>query len=183
MPIIASDSSRTFTPHPAGAFPGTCVDVHDLGVIEVTFQGRSKQQHKVDVYFFCGQWGQKDNGERFPLTVRKRFTLTLNEQGNLRPFLESWRGKKFTKEELRGFDLEVLIGAPAFLQVSHNETEKGTFANIDVIMRIPQGQRPPGIPEGFVRMKDRKAEEAKSADPYADYQAPSMDEIDPSLPF
>jgi hypothetical protein len=36
-------------------------------------------------------------------------TVSLASNGNLKPLLESWRGKKFTKEELVGFDLKTIL--------------------------------------------------------------------------
>jgi len=43
------------------------------------------------------------------LMISKRYTMSLGEQSTLRKDLESWRGKKFTPEELQGFDLNACI--------------------------------------------------------------------------
>lgn len=196
MAILASEnSSSTFTPHPAGNFASVCVDVDDLGMIEVTWQNQKKTQHKVDIWWYCGL--QDAENDR-PLLVRRRFTLSLSEKGNLRPFLENWRGKKFTAEELKGFDLEKLLNVPAFLQVGHNDSGGKTYANVDAIMTLPAAMLPaPTLPAGFVRpsvaRREREAKEAASAspsyDPFASQGAapwpPSMDSDDglPPLPF
>jgi hypothetical protein len=54
-----------------------------------------------------------ERGDRAPFLVSKRYTLILNEKGNLRPMLEAWRGRKFAPQELKGFDLERLLGSAA----------------------------------------------------------------------
>lgn len=190
MPIIASSNGGgSFTPHPEGQYPTICADVHDLGMMEVTWEGVKKRQHKIDIYFFCGEFVEKE-GKKIPLMVRDRFTLSLNEASKLRPFLESWRGKKFTPEEEGGFDVERLILAPAFIQVSHNETPKGVFANIDTIMKLPKGMPVPEIPVDFVRLCFREPKPAavgaaaSSGPSYDDYPTADYPEDDSdSLPF
>jgi hypothetical protein len=159
MPVYASSNGNsTFIPHPAGNFPAVCCDVDDLGMIEVTWQGVKKTQHKAELWWYCGQ--TKEDGT--PLLVKRRFTLSLAENSNLRPFLETWRGKKFTAEELKGFDLEKLIGIPCFIQVTHNDTEKGTYANVDAIMTLPGAmkEQAPKLPQDFVRPSVARAEKA-----------------------
>lgn len=190
MPIIATNNGGgSFTPHPEGQFAATCADVHDLGMLEVVWEGVKKRQHKIDIYFFGGEFMERE-GKQIPLMVRRRFTLSLNEAGNLRPFLESWRGKKFTAEEEKGFDVEALIGAPAFIQVSHNENAGNVYANIDTIMRLPKGMPAPEVPLDYQRMCFRPAKDAQPAmagagaaksDTYADFPADFPEDDD--LPF
>jgi hypothetical protein len=186
MPVIVKDSEGgTFTPHPEGQYAAVCIDVHDLGVIETKWGNK----HKIDIYFWCGRRKEDETGEPASyedgtpiyLTVRERFTATLNEKGNLRPFLERWRGRKFTTDELKGFDLEQLIGAPAFLQISHNEWDGKVFANIDTIMKLPKGEDKLAVPEDYVRFADRKDTDASEPEPAGVGAGP--DEEDDGLPF
>lgn len=160
MAIIASNSGGgTFTPHPEGQYPAVCADVQDLGLVQTTWQGQTKSKHMIYVYFYCGE--RKEDGT--PLLVRERFTLSLNENARLRPFLENWRGRKFTAEEEKGFDVEKLIGAPAFLQIAHNAANDGkVYANVQTIMRIPQGLAAPTLPADFVRPSQRPPREEGS---------------------
>lgn len=184
MAIIASKTSgSTFTPHPEGQFAAVCVDVVDLGIIETTFKGVKKRKHKIDIYFFCGEWKETEDGRRFPLTVRERFTLTLSEMGNLRPFLEAWRGKRFTPEEEEGFDVEKLLHAPALITVSHNESNGNTYANVVSCTKLPKAMlhEAPDEPADYVRMKDRvKEEDAPNGN---GQPSPFDDDPDSDLPF
>ena len=180
MAIVAKKEDgggRTFTPHPEGPFAAVCVDVHDLGMIETTWEGKPKTQHKIDIYFYCGEDTALGDGRVVPMLVRSRYTLTLNEKGNLRKFLEGWRGKKFTPEEEEGFDVEQLIGAPVLIQIVHNQVGDKTYANITSPMKLPKGMQAPAFPENFVRMKDRN-----SSQPSVIGSAGNDDDPD-SLPF
>ncbi|MHA1379626.1 MAG: hypothetical protein ACTSRG_14730 [Candidatus Helarchaeota archaeon] len=47
--------------------------------------------------------------------------MSLHAKATMRKFLESWRGKKFTKEELEGFDLQKILGKPCQLQIIHSD--------------------------------------------------------------
>jgi len=84
-------------------------------------------------------------------------TLSLSEKANLRPFLESWRGKKFTAEEIRGFDITAVAGKPAYLNIIHETKQKNgkavTYANIASIMPLPKGMPKPKI-EGEIIIHD-----------------------------
>jgi hypothetical protein len=168
----------TFTPHPEGQFGAVCVDVHDLGYLESTWQGQVKKQHKIDVYFFCDEWKQSGD-EKYPLLVRERFTATLSDKGRLKPFLTSWRGKKFTPDEEAAFDLDKMIGAPALVTVEHNQVNDKTYANIVSITKLPKGMTAPTIPEDFVRFKDREPKEAQPEQP----KPGPLDPDDADLPF
>ena len=95
---------------PEGSHQAVCVDVVDLGEIV----GQYGPVHKVALVFQIepdpdtGVDVARSDGERFE--VVRRFSANLSERGYLRPFLEAWRGKKFTTDELRGFHLSKLVG-------------------------------------------------------------------------
>jgi len=153
MPIIAKESSGDFTPAPEGLHQAVCVDVVDLGMQDNPFQPGQKRRRGRIVWQIDELM---DSGERF--TASRVFTISLNEQGALRPFLEAWRGKRFTPEELRGFDLERLIGANCQLQIIHEpRREGGVFANVSNALPLPKGVEKL-VPAGYVRVADRTTE-------------------------
>jgi hypothetical protein len=81
------------------------------------------------------------DGEKIslPRMVSKTYTLSLGERANLRKDLESWRGRIFTPEELKGFDIQNLIGANCMIQVIHKTKDGKTFANISAILPLYKG--------------------------------------------
>jgi hypothetical protein len=54
-------------------------------------------------------------------------------------FLTSWRGRPFKPEELAGFDLSAVVGAPCLLNVVHEEKGGKMRENIASISPLPKG--------------------------------------------
>jgi hypothetical protein len=155
MAIIAKASSdgQTVQPAPEGTHQAVCVDVVDKGLLETTWQGVKKQQHKIDVAWQIGE--NRDDGK--PFLVFKRYTLSLGEKANLRKDLESWRGKKFTREEEAGFDVEKLVGANCLLNILHNVSGDRTYANVQAVAPLIKGMAKIAARE-YVRVQDRPAD-------------------------
>jgi hypothetical protein len=151
MPIIATaGDSKSYTPAPAGAHVAVCVDVIDKGILEVTYAGKTKKQHKVSLVWQLDE--TRDDGKRH--LVYKRYTLSLNEKATLRKDLESWRGKAFTRDEEMGFDVESVIGANCLLNVQHNTVADKTYANVVAVMPLARGMGKLAIVD-YTREKDR----------------------------
>jgi len=184
MPIIATGgSSEKYPLVPAGSYNAVCVDVVDEGDKESNFDGKKKIQRKVSVWWQLDE-ERPDKPERF--SVRKWYTLSLNEKSALHKDLVAWRGKPFTAEELEGFDLEKLIGVPALISIAHKDAADGsgkTYANVAGVASPPKGM-PKLKAHGYVRRKDRedaKYEEAREADMAE--QVEVLDENGERIPF
>ena len=175
MPIIAkAGGGKSIPTHPDGQYGSTCLDVVDMGMVESTWQGTTKTRHRIIIRWYCGENFEAADGTVQPLWVDKWFTLSLHEHSSLRPFLESWRGRKFTEAELGGFDIETLVGAPALIQVSHNVVGDKTYANVDACIRLPKGMVAPVVPSDYVRVCNR---------PPKDDTKPGRAADDDGLPF
>ena len=142
MPLIASDNGGgDYDITPEGVYHAVCFGVVDLG---------NQHNKKFD------NWGRKiliewelpseridinedDRVVSKPRVISRRFGLSLGTKSHLRPFLESWRGKKFSFDELVGFDLKNLIGVNCMLQVLHNDYEGKTYANVQTVMPLAKG--------------------------------------------
>lgn len=157
MPIIAKDSGSNFIPAPAGPALAVCCDVVDLGLVTGKFG--TKPEIKI-----VWQLADVDDQIQKRPIVQKRYTLSLHEKANLRKDLESWRGRPFTTEELKGFDVEKVIGVPVFLNIVHNTKDGTTYANAAAVMPPPKSS-PAVAVEGYIRVKDRtQKEQAETAD-------------------
>jgi hypothetical protein len=87
-----------------------------------------------------------DKGE--PLSISKRYTLSLNEMARLSIDLESWRGAAFTNSERKGFHLERLLGVWAMLNVTKAIGNDGKeYTNIETINPVPQQIKKTGLPK------------------------------------
>ena len=144
MGIIAKDSGGgggDFEPVPAGTHLARCLKVIDLGLQQTGSYGL---KHKVFIQFEVPgvrvQWRDSDGYEKEgPALIGTRYTLSLNKKSILSQHLESWRGKPFTDDERKGFDIAKLVGVPAMLSVVHNQKGDRTYDNINAIMRPMQG--------------------------------------------
>lgn len=148
MAIIAKKPDSSFDPCPEGLHQAVCVDVIDHG-LQATPWG---DKHKVEIRWQAELVNARTD-RRFEL--RKRYTNSLHEKANLRKDLETWRGRKFTDAELKGFDLEKLLGVNCQLQVIHNLSEDGTiYDNVQAI--VPHNPKLPKISSlDYLRQKDR----------------------------
>lgn len=153
MPVVARHERRPLRPAPAGLHPAVCVDVVDLGVIEHPQYGA---RHQVE---FRWQIDKKDPDTGRPFVVIRRFTLSLYEKSNLRPFLESWRGEPFTEDEVAaGVDLEAeYLGRPCYLQVMHRQFDDRIYAHPMTALPLPEGFAPPVVRD-YVRVVDRQSD-------------------------
>jgi hypothetical protein len=154
MALIAKKSSGDFVLCPAGAHLAVCVDVVDLGDVKTKYRDApEKTQHKIRVVWQVNE--RTEDGK--PFIVRRMYTLSLDDRASLRKDLESWRGRPFTEDELKGFDVESVLGAGCMLSVVHEVNNGKTYDNVNAVMRLPKGMSVPVI-EGYVRVKDRPTE-------------------------
>jgi len=157
MALIASaGSGKSYRPCPAGVHDAVCAFVEDLGY-EYSEQYQ-KESRKIVIVWEINE--PMDDGR--PYSISKRYTLSLNEKAALRKDLEGWRGQKFTEDQLKGFDVEVLRGKQCQLHIIQNEKDGKTYANIQAV--LPKGKNSPPIqvvatevPEWIEKVRDENA--------------------------
>ncbi len=146
MSLTAKNKGNPMEPIPAGVHVAVCYGVVDLGTH--FNQKYNKEVHKILVQLElpeCRAEFERDGQKvKLPRAISKRYTLSLSEKSNLRKDLESWRGRKFTAQELAGFDIAAIIGAPCQIQVVHEAGKDGrTYAAIAAIMALPKSMPRP----------------------------------------
>lgn len=176
MAIYVSDNGGgNFTPHPTGLFQMVCCDVIDLGVKDT--QWGPKQKIAI-------RWQSEevsDKGHR--LTIQQQYTRSLNEKAKLRHDLESWRGRKFTPAELKKFDVEVLVGVNAMVNVIHNDgTDGKTWANVASLAPLMKNLPKIEVASDYVRQAEREPEpdENRGSDSVGGTPSPVTDD---DIPF
>ncbi len=138
-----------FVPAPDGVHNAVCVDEIDLGVVPSTFGPK----HMLKIVWEIEEL--MENGKRF--LVSKRYSASLHEKSSLHKDLKSWRGKAFTSEELKAFDLENVVGKPCQLVIVHAERDGSTFANVQTVAKAGSVKMTPS--GGYIRVKDRPADQ------------------------
>lgn len=148
MSFIVKGSEGTFTPAPAGTHSAVCVDVVDLGEVETQF-GR---KHRARFIWEIDE-ERPDYGDRF--LAFATMNVSLHESSTMGALLRRWRGRDFTAEELAGFDVEAVVGAPCMLTIVHNEKGGTVYANVDAAVPLPKGMARLTPSGEYVRQKDR----------------------------
>jgi hypothetical protein len=74
------------------------------------------------------------------MSIGATYTLSLSEKSNLRPILQAWRGRAFTPDELKKFDVTTVLGAPCMITVTHEpKKDGGVYANVASVAKLPSG--------------------------------------------
>lgn len=152
MATYASDTGGggTFDPVPEGPHPAVCDMFVDLGMQETSGKFAGKVQHKIYLRWQIPSLRlayEKDGVQiEGPMTIGAKYTLSLHEKAGLRKILKTWRGRDFTPDELRKFDVTTILGAPCIVSVSHAPKDGGgVYANIDAVMKLMPGMATPAL--------------------------------------
>lgn len=145
MGFIASDSGGgNFKRVPQGVFIGRCYSLVDIGTQHTSGQYGEKFQHKLKLGWEL--FGEEEDGTpltidvdgvMMPLTISKTYTVSLHEKSGLRRDLAAWRGKDFTDDEAKAFDVSKLIGAYCMINVTESTTNGKTYSNVAGITPLP----------------------------------------------
>ena len=158
MSLTAKDSGGgSFTPVAPGMHLARCYRIVDLGTQKSEYKGQVKHLQKVMIQFEVH--GEDDNGNALvtakgePMSISKNFTLSLSEKATLRIDLQAWRGRDFTADELRGFELKNVLGAWAMITAAKSAGNNGKeYTNIISINPVPVAIKKAGLPEGFNKL-------------------------------
>jgi hypothetical protein len=119
-----------------------------IGTVVENVMGKMATLHKVWI-----SWELPEETRVFdekkgpqPLIISMEFTLSMHKKSNLRQTLASWRGKDFTEEEAKAFDVSKLIGAACMLNVIHKPgvaDPTKMYEKIASITPMPKGTKCP----------------------------------------
>lgn len=143
MSIFATNEGGTaFQPIPAGTYVARCYSMIHLGTIMENYMGENKLMNKVRITFELPtekKVFKEENGEQ-PYSMSKDFTLSMHEKANLRKTLEGWRGRSFTEDECKRFDITKLLGVPCMVSIIHKKNkENKDYAVLNSISTLPKG--------------------------------------------
>lgn len=201
--------SKEFEKHPAGWTLGACTRVIDIGTH--WNDGKQKFQRKLMIAFESEKIMQEGEFKGEPFLLFANFNYSMYQNSHLCGFVEDWMGKKFPSQaEADVFDLDILIGKPAFMNVVHSDD--GKYVNVQTIGPVPDGMKAPEVKGKTIlidqdnldpkevekltdKMKERvlsakeqtdpsNAQESRLATPeYDERNPPPIDDLDDSIPF
>ena len=149
MTLLASaPEGIDFELAPEGNHLAVCYMVCDLGYHETEWLGVKSNTRKVRLSFELSGTAMEDGR---PFSISRNYTLSLSNKANLRKDLQSWRGRAFTEEELKGFDLFNVLGKACLVNVIHTVDGQRTYANAASIASLPKGTPSPDICNDLVK--------------------------------
>lgn len=133
---------------PAGNYIARCYQMIEIGTVTEFVMGKQVQAKKVRIGWELPtetRVFKEEKGEQ-PLVISKEYTLSMNEKANLRKDLKSWRGKDFTEDEAKSFDITKLIGVACMLNIIHKpkvSDPTSFYEQIAGITPLPKGMKAP----------------------------------------
>lgn len=144
MAIMAKEKGGDFKLASAGTHIAVCNMVIDLGLQPTGYGPKHKVFFRFELPDETMEVERDGKRVTVPMAIGANFTVSLSKKATLRSFLESWRGKPFTADELKGFDLVNVLGHACQVNVVHESADNGnTYANIKAVMPIPRGMEKP----------------------------------------
>ena len=125
-----------------GLHKGRCIRVIDLGTHETIWNEERQNKHKIMMMFELPETHMEDGR---PFIVALFPTLSLHKKSQLRPLLVGWRGKDFTEEEAKSFDILKLLDVPVLINVIHTPSGGNIYANIAALMPLKKSECPPRV--------------------------------------
>jgi hypothetical protein len=200
---LTAREEKTYDPVSAGVHQGICTSIYDLGTQYSKQFDKSSHQCLISWELPTERIEINRDGKTLslPRIVSKTFTMSLGAKANLRKYLESWRGRVFTAEELVGFDISKLAGVNCMLQIIHNSKDGKTYANIAailplykgmlkmtaeapiVIYSLEDGEPPEGTPKWIAEIIHNSAEWKGEHVPQEDGPPVYQPDDDSSVPF
>jgi hypothetical protein len=148
------EGGGSFERCPSGVHLARCYRIVDVGTQKSEYMGQVKYLHKVmlgwEIHGSDEQGKSLTMNDGRPFAIFKNYTLSWAEKANLRLDLQSWRGKPFTQEEMRKFDLNNVMGAWCMLNVIERQGQNGnTYANVGGITPVPAIIKQAGYPKAI----------------------------------
>lgn len=152
MSLFAKEAMERIPPLSEGVYEAVCSGLIDLGRQYSKQYDRVNDQIRLvwDVLGETVKYGDKES----PRQVFSDLTVSLDEKSNMRKLLQSWRGKSFTTEELKGFDLRNVLGVGCQVQIIHKNTDNGVYGKVNTVIPLPKGKKPPSITPNVFDLSD-----------------------------
>lgn len=143
MPKATSTGGADFAPVPAGTTLAICYGVIDIGTPPPhgNFPSRRKVLLMFELPMIRGDFVVNGETKNLARVISCDFTLSTDKKANLRKQLAAWRGRDFTEEEAKAFEVAKVLGAMALLSIVHKPSadKTRTYANVAAIMKPMNG--------------------------------------------
>ena len=138
------------------SYAARCYMLVELGTHTAEYKNQKggvdvRKVRKVRIGFeIPGKTADFGKGHQEPYVVSRDYTASFggpSKPSNLLKDVQAWRGKPFSADELKSFDLNKLVGVPAFVSITHQLAKNGNmYANIGSIIKLPSAIPAPPPP-------------------------------------
>lgn len=160
MAILATNNSTPRELIPTGNYVARCYQMVQIGTVKEVINGDLKVLQKVRIGWEFPNDKKvfsEEKGEQ-PYVFSEEYTLSMGDKANLRKMLESWRGKGFSVDEAKSFDITALIGKTCMVNIIHVPSKKDPsriYSKIGSVSSVPKGLTvPPQVNPTFVLSYD-----------------------------
>lgn len=140
--IVSANEGGNYTPIEEGTYIALCYGLVDIG--DVYSEKFDKAVPKFMILWeLVGAGTVTVDGREYNRSVSNSYSKSLNPKSNLRKDLRAWRGREFTDDELKRFDMVNILSAPCQIQIINATSNGKTYSNIAAIMNLPKGMPKP----------------------------------------
>lgn len=140
MGLVLSVNTAAYEPIAEGTHTAVCDRIIDLGRQVGLEEFGGKVAPKVWVGWLITDEVDSDGGMK-EKHIGRIYTASLDKKSSLRKDLEAWRGKPFTDEELKAFDMDNVLGTGCMLNVAHEQKGDKIREQIKGIVALPRGMK------------------------------------------
>jgi hypothetical protein len=148
MPTYVHETEGDFSEDrehpPTGQQPAIAARLYQLGW-QPGYQGKKPVEKVVILWELMAKMTKGDfAGKHFRVTQTYTMGLGTSEKpSNLRKALKSWRGgREFTAEELKKFDLDLILNRPCVLNLEENIKGDKKYINVAGVLAAPKAACP-----------------------------------------
>lgn len=140
--ILVDKGESDYELIPETVYIATCILLADLGTVSESYKGEApKDVEKL----YIGWELNSSNKEGKPYVIGCTYGAYLGSKATLRKDLQSWRGRAFTEEELKGFDIRNILGKSCSIGIIHKSPASDPskkYARVGSIQALPGGVTP-----------------------------------------
>lgn len=135
---IASNTNSQIEPCPSGSHHAVVSKVIGLGLQANNFGTKPKPQIVICWELEPRIQAEGDyQGKRHQLWMF--YSLSTGPKAKLTEDMRNIRGRSFTEDEIKHFDVKSMIGQNAFLSVVHEPKDGGVQTKVAAVMKLPKG--------------------------------------------
>ena len=140
--IVSANEGGSYTPIEEGTYIALCYGLVDIGDVYSEKFDKSMPKFMI-LWELVGAGTITVDGREYNRSVSNSYSKSLSPKSNLRKDLRAWRGREFTDDELKRFDMVNILSAPCQIQIINATSNGKTYSKIAAIMNLPKGMPKP----------------------------------------